>query len=436
MVSRCGTLLPVSELEGAQPGPPAREPYDSALFSGEGPGAAASVAQAGLTPASLPSGAVEIPDVRGMLARNPRWSELNLEINKAYVVMADQMQDIFDPERQLHPSWYGFAPYASRQAGSTIKRAEQLTALLERGQPMPLAHLSMEQELALSQQQPDVLEACRFLLHLYGVGETLSLGAGAIAHLVIAANRLRSLLVGQKGSLTQRLARVARTVRDMLEDGNRRIVSEIGVAGQDYLTFRRGRTPTPAQVLEEFRLDGVPPHPDQAKAVYARVSEVVKGGGPLLLDWGAEFPDPFPREQFLVASFACYEAARLERDPAMKNRWLDQAGILLAYREQHDIVQPAFEDSGSPGEVTRSGVMKLSTPWITVPTHDSTWSFRRYANRNLPPRDDNPLTPRASEYNWADFDTRWLAINDFFGTVFENPSSLWPMPSPNPSDPL
>jgi hypothetical protein len=368
-----------------------------------------------------------------MLARKPRWSQLNLEINKAYIALAEQIQDIYDPERELHPSWYGFAPYASRQAGGTIKRAEQLTALLERGEQMPPANPEMEQDLALSDQQPDLLEVSRFLLHLYGVKETVSLGAGAIAHLVIAANRLRSLLVGQKGSLTQRLARVARTVRDMLEDGNRRIVAEIGVAGQDYLNFRRGRVPTPDQVLEEFHVDSAPPDPAQARAVYHRVSEIVRGHGPLVLDWGAEFPDPFPRGQFLVAAFACYEAARLESDPDMKNRWLDQAGILLAYREQHDTVQGAFEDNGLKSEVSRRDVMKMSTPWVGVPTRALRWSFRRYANAQLPPQDHNPFTPRASEYSWSDFPTRWAAINDFFAQVFQNPSTLWPMPGPDPA---
>lgn len=390
----------------------------------------------GLTEAPSAATTSEIPDVRAMLARNPRWSKLNLEINKAYIALAEQVQDIYDPERELHPSWYGFAPYASRQAGGTIKRAEQLTALLERGEPMPPASPAMEQDLALAEQRPDVLEVSRFLLHLYGVKETVALGAGAIAHLVIAANRLTSLMLGQTGSLTQRLARVARTVRDMLEDGNRRIVAEIGVAGQDYLTFRQGRTPTPDQVLEQFHVDSAPPNPAQARAVFDRVSDIVRGGGPLLLDWGSEFPDPFPRGQFLVAAFACYEAARLESDPAMKNRWLDQAGILLAYREQHDTVHDAFNERGLPGEVSRRDVMRMSTPWVGVPTHDSAWSFRRFANRNLPARDDNPFTPRASEYNWSDFSTRWLAINDFFNQVFQNPSTLWPMPSPDPADPL
>jgi hypothetical protein len=378
----------------------------------------------------------EIPDVRAMLARNPRWSKLNLEINKAYIALAEQMQDIYDPKRELHPSWYGFAPYASRQAGSTIKRAEQLTALLERGEPMPPANPELEQDLARTEQQPDVLEVSRFLLHLYGVKETVSLGAGAIAHLVIAANRLCSLLVGQRGSLTQRLARVARTVRDMLEDGNRRIVAEIGVAGQDYLTFRQGRSPSPDQVLDEFHVDSAAPNPAQARAVFDRVSQVVRDGDPFILDWGREFPDPFPRGQFMVASFACYEAARLEPDIVLKNRWLDQAGILLAYREQHDSVQGAFDDSPHPGEVSRRSVMRMSTPWIGVPTHSTRWSFRRYANQQLPPLDHNPFTPRASEYNWSDFSTRWAAINDFFGQVLEQPSTLWPMPDPDPAVPL
>jgi hypothetical protein len=370
-----------------------------------------------------------------MLARNLRHSELNLEINKAYIALAAQVQDIYDPERSLNPSWYGFAPYASRQAGTTIKRAEQLTALLERGESVPSTGHALESEFTLSEGDPNSGEIARFLLNLYGTPSTDVLGLGGLAHLTIAANRLRKLLAGQTGSLPERLARVSRTVRDMLEDGNRRIVAEIGVAGQDYLQFRQGRDPSPDTVLDQFHVELAPHDPVQARAVYDTMKEAVESGGPPIIDWKPLFPDQ-DRPQFIVAAFAAYEAARLESDPAIKNRWLDQAGILLAFREQHDTVHGAFQDSEAPGEVSRGKVMEMSTPWIGVPTRQSEWDFRAYASEKLPPKDANPFTPRAAEYNWSDFPTRWGGILNFFGTVFENPGTLWPLPSPNPADPL
>lgn len=392
---------------------------------------------AAVTPTHGEVVAQPVPDVRGMLARNLRHSQLNLEINKVYVAMAGQFQDIYDADRKLSPSWYGFAPYASRQAGATIRRAETLTALLERGENIPSTGHHLEAELAFSDPDPSGLELNRFLLNLFGSDNPQLLGLSGPLYLTVAANRLRKLMASAEGPLSKKLATVARTVRDMLEDGNRRIVAEIGVAGQDYLEFRRSQgAPTPAQVLREFRVDGAPHNPAQAEQVFGLVRDSVLGGGPLVLDWETPFPEPFPRAQFLVAAFAAYEAARLESDPALKNRWVEQAGILLAFREQRDTVQAAFADSGKAGEVSRQATMEMSTPWISVPTRDRDWSFRNYAGRSLPPADANPFTPRASEYNWADFSTRWGGILDFFGGVFENPAGLWPMPSPHPSDPL
>ena len=223
----------------------------------------------------------------------------------------------------------------------------------------------------------------------------------------------------------------------MLEDGNRRIVSEIGVAGQDYLTFRQGRQPSPQEVLEQFTVASTEKNPEQARRVYDMMETVVKGDGPLKTDWDKEFPaDSFDRTNFLVAGFAAYEAARLETDPRLKSRWIDQAGALIAFREQFDIVQGAFQGDVREGEVDRKELMQMVTPWVDVPTNRFKWTFRKYAADNLPPADDNKWTPRAAEYNWSDFETRWGAILNFFDRVNADPTTLWPMPSPDPDDPL
>lgn len=382
----------------------------------------------------------EIPDVRGMLARKPRYSELNLEINKAYVVIADMFQDIFDPNRDYSPSWYGFAPFASRQAGGGIKQAEDLTAFLEGGNDAPSHTLEWEEQLVREFPDPDRREAASQTLSLLGPapedGPHLE-GIGDIVHLGIAANRLRKILWKTPGSARERLAKVARTTRNMLEDGNRRIVSEIGVAGQDYLIYRQGKNPTPAQVLNEFTVAGTEQNSAQAREVYQMVESVVNGDGPLKTDWDKDFPkDSFDRTNFLVAGFAAYEAARLETEPKMKNRWIDQAGALIAFREQFDIVQTAFDDGQSPDEVSRRELMEMITPWVNVPTRNFKWTFRHFASDHLPPNDDSRFTPRASEYNWADFGTRWKAILNFFDRVNADPKTLWPMPSPHPNDPL
>lgn len=377
-----------------------------------------------------------------MLAKKPRFSELNLGINTAYVTIADMFQDIYDPERKLSPSWYGFAPFASRQAGGSIKMTEKLTARMEKyGQAPPHSPL-WEQQLDQEYPEPSEREMASHVLSMFGPapsanGAPQPEGIGDLTHLGIAAKRLGSIMRKESGSFAARATRIVRTVRNMLEDGNRRIVSEIGVAGQDYLHFRKDREPSPEEVLQEFTVEGTPARPEQATQVYQAMEKIVKGGGPLQLEWNEGYPPKtFDRSNFLVASFAAYEAARLEPDPKMKNRWIEQAGVVMAYREQHDTVQGAFEDTGSPDEVSRVELMKMMTPWVEVPTYNFDWSFRDYAGKELPPADRNPFTPRAAEYSWGDFPTRWGGILHFFEGVFQDPSSIWPMPSPDPSVPL
>ena len=389
---------------------------------------------------SRPSGESSIPDVRGMLARHPRYSELNLEINKVYVVMAEMFQDIFDPEHQMSPSWYGFAPFASRQAGGSIRMAESLIKTLELGHDSPSHSIEWEQELQREFPDEGEREAASQTLSLLGPTPEEgphAQGIGDVVHLGIAANRLRKILAKTSGTARERLLTVARTTRNMLEDGNRRIVSEIGVAGQDYLTFRQARQPSPQEVLEQFTVASTEKNPEQARRVYDLMETVVKGDGPLKTDWDKEFPaDSFDRTNFLVAGFAAYEAARLETDPRLKSRWIDQAGALIAFREQFDIVQGAFQGDVREGEVDRKELMQMVTPWVDVPTNRFKWTFRKYAADNLPPADDSKWTPRAAEYNWSDFETRWGAILNFFDRVNADPTTLWPMPSPNPDDPL
>lgn len=380
-----------------------------------------------------------------MLAKKPRFSELNLGINKSYVVMAELFQDIYDPERQLSPSWYGFAPFASRVAGRSIKLAEKLTSSLDKidGNPRPFSHKpEWEAELDREFPEPEEREMASFSLSLFGPARNpdtpTTQGIGNITHLAIAARRMGKIVARESGPYRQRLTRVARTIRNMLEDGNRRIVTEIGVAGQDYLHFRQGKNPTPEQVLEQFTVDGTPHAPEQAREMYSTMEEIVKSGDPLVTHgWEKRFPEPqYDRSNMLVASFAAYEAARLETDPKVKNRWIEQAGVLMAFREQHDTVQRAFESTARPDEVPREPLMEMTTPWVEVPTRQFEWSFRKYAGQSLPPADSNPLTPRAAEYSWGNFETRWGGILDFFGQVFKQPGTLWPMPSPYPSEPL
>lgn len=339
----------------------------------------------------------EVPDIRAMLAQGLRHSELNLGINTAYVKMAGLFQDIYDLPRQGMPSWYAFAPFASREAGSGMRRAEAVIKLLEQNEGPNSPTELLSALFPHSRNQPQ------------GVVE------------VVAGARMTRLIAGLSGTPKERFLQVARSALNMLEAGNLAIVSEIGVAGQDFLQWRGGREqpPTPVEVLAEFAEES-----QQAGRMYAFMEQAVLGGGDLPTDFSGPFPSSrFDRKNLLAAGFAAYEAARLESDPAVKARWVQQAGIALAYREQHDVVAQAFENT-PPGEIDRMEMFRILTPFVQVPHRGGIWSYQETLGR------------RVLDKNWAVFDDRWGGILHFFGQVFENPGVLWPMPHPHPDHPL
>lgn len=334
-----------------------------------------------------------VPDVRGMLAQGLRYSDLNLGINTAYVSMARQFQDIYDLPHQGMPSWYAFAPFASREAGKGMRRAELALRLLENGEGPGSAAELVDQLFDCSEARPD------------GMVE------------VVTAARLTRLMAGLEGSPRERLTQVARSVLNLLEAGNLAIVSEIGVAGQDYLEWRNTRTetPSPPEVLSQFAWE-----PEQSQAMFSFMRQAVEGGGELPIDFEKPFPEPaFDRKHLLPACFAAYEAARTESDPEIKKRWIQQAGIALAFREQHDVVAQAFENT-PPGEIDRMEVFHILTPFVQVPHRGGTWSYQEM------------LGTRVLDKNWAEFPDRWEGILNFFDDVFAEPTVLWPMPDPHP----
>ncbi|MCA9797336.1 MAG: hypothetical protein KC910_36245, partial [Candidatus Eremiobacteraeota bacterium] len=77
----------------------------------------------------------EIPDVRGILARGLRYEELNQQITASYSQFARLLQSGYDPgypgQVTTSPSWFGFGPWASRQAGLGMVMAGRAVHLLE-----------------------------------------------------------------------------------------------------------------------------------------------------------------------------------------------------------------------------------------------------------------------------------------------------------------
>ncbi len=129
------------------------------------------------------------------------------------------------------------------------------------------------------------------------------------------------------------------------------------------------------------------------------------------------------------------------QDSVNRNKLVRFANNFMAYREQHDSVQPAFTPPSRPvGEISRSQLMFVMTPLTQLPLgRGSMWRFNEFA-RGQPHQDNKPYTPKETEWNWALFRHRWPAILDAFQQGYRNPRALWDFPGvgslPAPVQPL
>jgi hypothetical protein len=249
----------------------------------------------------------------------------------------------------------------------------------------------------------------------------------------ISVARLLELMLQAPGSNPlERLASVALTLRNTMEDGNRRIYSDIGGMAQDYLGLRESWTGgvTPEQVLQEFSLSRRA-RPDLAKNAYEFALQHLQATPPPI-----HFDQLFPGDArpLVVAAFALYEQAAQTADMAVKNRYIAFANNFVIYREQHEAVQSAFTPGRTlTGEVDRFKLLAIITPTIQVALRRETWMFWQYAESHLPARDLNPLHSRATQYNWGVFADRWAPVIDTFGPCYRNPPAMWPPPNPDPN---
>jgi hypothetical protein len=402
-----------------------------------------------------------VPDVRGMLARGLRYEALNQGITRCYTQMAPLFDRIASPPgsdsaTRSAPNWFAIASYASRGAGRGEIAAGQALRVLDAPSMSPAAalreawpDLPQDQAGALGAHiQRDFLgdeaDLATWLVAL-GLGFARSAeGRFMLDHLALLDPRILAISVKRLGALTaqapgatlgERLAAVAQTMRNGLEDGNRRIVADIGVAGQRYLEWRRGRpSVTPEEVLRSFSLSA-PPDPAQASELFNDARRACEGNDPLPGDLETLYPPSrYDANQMMVAGFALYEQAGATADPRVRNRLIAFANNYLAYKEQHDAAQPAFTPGRIlPGETPREPVWQLLTPLVDIEARYGTWSFHGYADAHLPPRDHNPLTPRVTEYNWGTFRDRWFAILDAFDDTYAHPAAMWPQPNPDPA---
>ena len=384
----------------------------------------------------------------------------NRQINHDYGVFGERFQAIIDPAfgtagvSEAYPAWFAFAAFASRGIGQAQLGAEigldSARFYQESGDHRAaLARLLPEEGVRPAAVLIDTLldEDARLAATLLVGFASASRRLGAFQGLAISAmldprtlkvsvQRLLTLMLQAPGSNPlERLSSVALTLRNMMEDGNRRIYSDIGGTAQDYLCLRDSWADgvTPERVLKEF----APPNllrPDLSKAGYEFALQHWQDA-PLPIHFEQLFPDlrddAIP---LVITAFALYERAGQTPDLAAKNRYIAFANNFVIYREQHEAVQPAFSPGRTlPGEVDRLALLAIITPAIEVVLRLETWRFWEYAERHLPVRTLNPLRSRAAQYNWGVFEDRWPPVVDTFGPCYRNPRAMWPPPNPDPN---
>lgn len=390
----------------------------------------------------------DIPDAEAILA-NPdnRYVRLNMNITRSYGRFSEMFQEVIGDG---YPTWFAIGAFAARSAGKGMLAAQAALAVISDGG-------------SFTQRFPDLdpRDAARIAERINAVGggeerlaatflAALWLGMSRQEGvdwrlfdprvLRICTKRLLHLVREAPGDgLKGKLTAVARTVTNGLEDGNRRIFADIGVAAQRFLEYRRDAGPgiTADRILREFSLSN-PPRPAQAEEMYRFGMDAAAAGGPIPSDFRTRFPmGTYDLSNLLVAAFAMYTEAGACTDAALRNRIVATANNLMAWREQFETVQPAFTPPATyPGEVSRPGLFGLLTPAIVVPFRFGTWRYSRFAAEHLPPRDHNPLTPRVTEYHWGDFDDRWIGILNAFDSAYAHHDAIFPMPDPDPMRPL
>ncbi|ODT65418.1 hypothetical protein ABS71_12200 [bacterium SCN 62-11] len=391
----------------------------------------ASDAPAGLIP-KLFVPRQSIPDAEA-IAQNPNLHgvELNRAINRTYVELSKQLQRVLDPEfaegSKVSPSWYSMAIYASRGAGKGMLAAEAALSVVGGQRSLRDMFPAVPEEdwkrvaPLLEDSRGPAKDCAKFLVAFFLAqqeGPTrLTLDPRVLA---ISAGRMTSIITRPDTNVFT----FTRTLKNMLEDGNRRIFQDIGVSCQHYLELRRDQPGvTPEGVARHFSEDPLAVSAYQDGLRFAASPE----------DLPTDFAPLYGLNTapLLASGFALYERASSEKNPELRDRMIQHAGNLLAYHEQAKVAVPAFLPGQIlPGETERGDVMEVLTPQVDVKTRQWTWSMHKC---DLPDLDGSFWTPPSTERNWAVFEDRWGPILDYFARCAANPESLWPMPNPDPA---
>lgn len=373
--------------------------------------------------------------------------EQNRRITEGYRRIAEGIQTFLDPDfrpgspGRAMPNWFAVAPHASQEAGKGMVGTAIARRIIDAAQAG--ASPSVAQSLlraGLNGPQRLALTALSQALSWYGLPHDV---VAALASLQGAANleaftdprtlyataqRFARLYLEAPGVLPlDKAEAVVLTLERCLNEGNVAIYSDIGAAGEGYLAWRQqAGSVTHERVLNEFSLPSS--QPEHARRAYdyalAHAQQV-----PRPSDFGRELAG-MSSTNMVVAGFALFELARVCPGPEMRDALIGLGNNFLAYREQHDAVQPAFTPQvRRADEVPRSELMKAMTPVLMLQFSTVVWKFTDYAGTQRD-RDGNVLTSKATEHNWAVFQDRWPAILQAFELGYRSTAHVWKFPPP------
>ncbi|PTL76778.1 hypothetical protein [Vitiosangium sp. GDMCC 1.1324] len=404
-----------------------------------------------------PGTPVDAPRPRNILRAPARWLvadtrhslDTNHRITRGYIQLAHEMQALVDPDfrpggvSRVLGNWFAFAPHAALVVGKGMLGAHLARAIIDaaQGEPAPSIQHALERG-GVSGSDRLVAEKVADTLRWFGLSHDVAASLGTLlsgANLDALADprplwlttwRFARLLHEAPGfTPLERAEAVARTLEQLLLDGNVAIYSDIGGAAHQYLEWRKrsgGNAVKPAQVVEGFALEGT--DPDEARRAWVYALEHVKDS-PRPSDFASALPD-VSGKSLLVTAFALYEDARQAASAADRDALIAFANNYVAWHEQHNAVQPAFSPpSPLAGEVPRLALMLALTPTVRLELGPIAWELTDYTATQKD-RDHNFLTSKPTEYNWAFFEDRWPAILTAFELGYRHREELWAMPRP------
>ncbi|QSQ13207.1 hypothetical protein [Myxococcus landrumensis] len=376
--------------------------------------------------------------------------EDNRRITDGYIAIAYELGAILDPTLEpggasaVRPTWFTFAPHASRTGGEGMFGAAVARRILDAARGRPSLTVTQALERAgLDVQLHSTTRQMALELVLRGIPVD---AAASLAAIITSLNGAALLDIRTFATTVARAVNlywmapgfwpldkvecIVITLERTLHEGNVAIYTDIGGSGRLYLEWRHdaGGDVTAEQVLAEFTLvDAVP---EEAVEAYdfalAHASDTPRPH---------QFDELFPSMHYkslLVAAFALYEKARMAPTPEERDALIAMGTNYIAWREQHDMAEPVFSpEVPRPDEVSRVALLQILTPLLRTRFGTVVWNYADYAY-SQPDRDGNPLTSPPTEYNWAVFQDRWLGILFAFDQAYLQPTGLWQMPKPLP----